>query len=434
MSRRSQREGRPPREVNTGTFRSRSPRRGITAFEALVAFGNSDDASDLVKSKAAWMAWGAVQQGLTASAMTTIVFNRFPALGFLTVQDVVGHNPDEFMARWSSECGQLDEHATPGAARARAVEVFNLCCRLMDQVLGQTHEAITAPDTLALLPGADTGSLARPAGALESSLAVLAETLRMAVGGRSAPKTDFPAHGEDTRDDRPPFALASFLQDYASQPGDMARFDTAWFADLKRLSGLAQEAEKARHRRTFAVAESTFDRWPPQWVGASKFIHERLAAVRKRESEILTGGLARILGNVAVYWLSHAAAGEVSIPAVLGHLLCLVRLADEKTVAFAVKYEMSLHTKLIDQVRSGTLGLLDSATMNLDPAHMNELNIEFAREPIRRQDDHRARDGPRQRSPQRSRRRSPRGRGGAAFREVRDLGPSEGESADLRPG
>ena len=82
------------------------------------------------------------------------------------------------------------------------------------------------------------------------------------------------------------------------------------------------------------------------------------------------------LNNTSVFWLSHLAIGEVSLPSVMAHQLLLLRLIKEESLAFAVSYEHRLQLFLADEARAGNTRdvsfdisyVIDSLRRDLDNA------------------------------------------------------------------
>ena len=121
-----------------------------------------------------------------------------------------------------------------------------------------------------------------------------------------------------------------------------------------------KELQKARARRSLVLLEKTYDHYPPLWVGSGELESQKLQMIKSRKDQLSRGPsgksdakeLARTLGNMAVFWLSHAAVGLVSIPSVLGHLLGIIRLVDEFDLLFASKYELHLQRKLQELIKT----------------------------------------------------------------------------------
>jgi hypothetical protein len=112
-------------------------------------------------------------------------------------------------------------------------------------------------------------------------------------------------------------------------------------------------------------------------VSTSLPLHDRQAELRKRERDLFHGSFAKVLKNVATFWLSHSAAGLVSIPAVLGRILTLCKMAEQRSVDFAVKCESQLHTRCWEAIRSGSLGTLSDITITVDKVAFDAVLIEF---------------------------------------------------------
>jgi hypothetical protein len=170
--------------------------------------------------------------------------------------------------------------------------------------------------------------------------------------------------------------VAKFLRDYFCRKGSLSDLDVNWFGSPKQLAELERAATRARSRGSLILASHTFERWPPQWVGSGELDSERSKTLKARAQGITSGGLARPLSNIAVFWLSHAAVGLVDVISVFGHLLCLLRLADEHSVDFALQYELRLQARILEAVkRNGSTLDINSRIMTIDPRLLDELRF-----------------------------------------------------------
>jgi hypothetical protein len=67
----------------------------------------------------------------------------------------------------------------------------------------------------------------------------------------------------------------------------------------------------------------------------------------------------------------------VSLESVFAHTLLLIRMIDEKTLAFAVAYENRLHTMILDRMKAGVYVDLGIALETVDKHLLSDLKHEF---------------------------------------------------------
>ena len=177
------------------------------------------------------------------------------------------------------------------------------------------------------------------------------------------------------RDDRDPsedsdlepgdyFDLGAALHSAADVRGAASALEPSWFGDLTRLQRLA----KARHARLDSkvpfLASTGIELWSPSWVGLGLPRHARKSLVAHREKGLDTA--SKLLSNASCFWLSHFAVGEVSLAAVLAHLLLLLRISDERSSNFAQRYALLFHERLKDRIKASEHFSLDEAISTKD--------------------------------------------------------------------
>ena len=210
---------------------------------------------------------------------------------------------------------------------------------------------------------------------LPVSADTLASSLALALQKPSARKSCIFAEAENDEDSGT-FDLARFLRNASAPHGGFGALDLGWFSDSRRLTALDSETRK---RGSSVVASTGFEEWNPQWLGLDQPTSVKKSLHTDRTKNMEASGLAKILGNINTFWLSHAAVGVVSIPAVYSHLLCLIKLADERSVRFAILYERRLTARILERIRSGERFRCSQCIEKLDTRIIDRLDIEESR-------------------------------------------------------
>ena len=210
-----------------------------------------------------------------------------------------------------------------------------------------------------------------PLGLDSHTLATLAQALRHPA---AAPRRNSILAEVEPEEDSSLFDLARFIR--KTSHGTFCDLDLGWFSDLRKLHQLDTESRK----RGFQLLASTgFEEWNPQWLGMDKSSSARKALHSERTKSYDLSGFPKILGNIMTYWLSHAAVGIVSLASVFAHNLCLVRLADERSVKFVIIYERRLIVRLLEKIRGGEQCDFSAAISRIDSGLLDRLDIEDAK-------------------------------------------------------
>ena len=208
------------------------------------------------------------------------------------------------------------------------------------------------------------------------SAETLASSIAFALRQPPPPRKNGILAEVENEDDSGLFDLARFLKKSETFRGDFDCLDLGWFADLRKLHALDTEARRRNYR---LLASTGFEEWNPQWLGLDKPTSVRKAMHSERTKSLESSGLARVLGNITTFWLSHAAVGLVSLPAAFAHFLLLMRLADERSVKFVLAYERRLMVRMLERIRSGEKFKFCDCISHLDSRIVDRLDIEEAR-------------------------------------------------------
>jgi hypothetical protein len=323
--------------------RSRSRRRERTPASAQSAEAAREGGAS-VTAASRLADWLHVFQPAGDRALQKKVAERLVSLNLGSSTVLCDASWEEVRLRWDvQDAGDHRDLAGPGEARAN----LRLAHAAAGAQFAQDLSSTVSRAAEVVIPGtSDQGVLAR-------ELAKLVRT------NRDPKKSDFD-HSES--ENEPGFDLRKALAKMAEPPGNGELIPPSWFVSAKRLGALAAKLQKANKSSSSNVrlATSSLEDWAPEWVGEGSSADIRKEVQQQRLKDFGTTSLARFLGNVSTFWLSHAAIGKVSFTAVLSHLLVLIRLADEKGVQTAHKYEDHLLVKLWEDQKAGRLSDLPS--------------------------------------------------------------------------
>ena len=149
--------------------------------------------------------------------------------------------------------------------------------------------------------------------------------------------------------------------------GDPPLLDARSFGDHEEVARVARLRAGRASRRPGVpyLHDSGLELWQPAWVGAQLPASERRAELSKR-TESRAQSTARLVGTSAAYWLAHAAVGQVSVQAVLAHVLLICRLCDEHGLPFANRYLSQLLGSLQARIDDGVRFDVDEAISAID--------------------------------------------------------------------
>ena len=190
---------------------------------------------------------------------------------------------------------------------------------------------------------------------------------------------DIMSDSEDSDEASRKFDYSGWVASYTSQAGDAQAIPVSWYPDFRRIESIRVAGLELARAGLPCVASSTFEAWTPRWVGEGLGAQAKADLIKRRSGDIVGGGLARLLANVSTYWLAHCAAGQISIVHVLAHLLSLVRLAEERTVEYAYRYSLALHTRMSDDIRAGRAFPLGLILSDIDQSTVDRMDIAAAR-------------------------------------------------------
>ena len=182
----------------------------------------------------------------------------------------------------------------------------------------------------------------------------------------------------DSDEDVSPFDLGAFLGEYVTVAGDARLLPPNWFADLTRLARLRRDVRGRASTAVPFVYSSTIDEWVPTWVGEARDRIEQ-KRIRKALQASPAASLAALLSLVSSFWLSHMAAGAVSLPAVFAHVLLLVKIAYERSVAFAFAYHSRLQARILADIKAGAAFSLDKRIAVVDQTVFAQVELEQLR-------------------------------------------------------
>ena len=296
--------------------------------------------------------------------LTTVVF-RLIAIGFSDIQAFAGLPPEDIIALFQNADYVAEADApiinTPGAQ----VLIRRLCAEAQRRSYdAYASAASTEPSSDGLL---------RRTEATEKLLLKLSRRLR-----RKKKNVDRDSSVESD-DDLNPFELGAFLGDYRSSKGQARFIEAGWFTDCSRLARLHRDYGARSDDRVPFVYPSTIDEWVPTWVGEARSKKDRKSLRAKMQSDP-QGSLSNLLCLALGYWLSHWAAGAVSLPAVFAHILGLIRMAQERSVLFAYTYISKLQARIATDIKAGVRFDLDDRIANKDIAVHGQVELELLRD------------------------------------------------------
>ena len=283
------------------------------------------------------------------------VVTRLVALGFSSIGAFVGLYPDDVHSLYLDD-SDIGFDQAPVVPRS-GVRV--LLHRLCAEAGRQTYHAPTPTK-------ADKGKLSQ-------------EDVLWKIAKHVKPKKNVDKDSSSSDEDVDPFNIASFLNNCASRVGEARVLDPSWFADLNRLARLRRHFADRPAKGVPYIYSSSFDEWVPLWVGEAKSKSERKRLKSALQAEPAKS-LANLLSVVANYWLSHMSAGAVTLPAVLAHILQVVRVAQERSVAFAYTYVSRLQARLVSDIKSGLSFDLNERISGRDASVFNQVELEVLRE------------------------------------------------------
>ena len=87
-------------------------------------------------------------------------------------------------------------------------------------------------------------------------------------------------------------------------------------------------------------------------------------SIRLREAP--TGGLARLLNSILVYWLSHLILDQFHLGHLPAHILLLLRMAEEHSTNYVERYGQLFSASLLERVKAGERFRLGDALSRRD--------------------------------------------------------------------
>ena len=283
---------------------------------------------------------------------------------------IVGYTDAELADAWGRQAGVHQHLGGPGLPRLLVLEFAKWARRTYSKL-----------DT----PAKTTGSSRRDEPQLspldKNMVKAVGTELRKALRKDQRGKRDRDPEGLSDADENDRFDLGSFKG--KSLRGTAGLIDSHWFGDLTRLRRLEKDAAHRKDGVPY-LAFSPAEEWPPLWVGHTLSADARAEALKSRKKGPAASA-ALFLANSSCFWLSHAAAGLVSIQGVLGHLLLLIRLCDERGTTWAHSYSRALADSLQARIRDGEQFSLDAAIVQEDLDIMRRLYADADARRLRRE-------------------------------------------------
>ena len=267
--------------------------------------------------------------------------------------DFSGYNEEEAYELLSRDSGD-GRPITPGAVRRVAIDSFTSARQFAEEAVSPTRKREHSRRSRTPPPPQ------RP----ENDPLTRAMVNLLRVNRGSANNNDLDAdHFLRELDDADKFDLAAFRSKQFTT--DHSRLDVNSFGDLVRISRIARERDRLKHNGTPYLSSSSIEEWQPRWLGSLLPPADR-TLMRRQRMKHNPHSAAALCNSVGAFYLSHAAIGAVEILSVLAHLLILLRLADERTLATATTYSAMLQTSLHTRIAEGEKFSIDDAISRID--------------------------------------------------------------------
>ena len=178
-------------------------------------------------------------------------------------------------------------------------------------------------------------------------------------------------------DEAASFDLGHWLKSYQPAVGACAWMDVSWFTDAKKLDSLHRQVSE---RKGSFVAHVGFEEWAPQWLGLDASSSARRALFNKRAKNMESSSSVDFISNILTFWLSHSAAGAVSLLSVFAHIMVILKMCHDHSSKFAIRYERRLVIRVQELLRIDSSVNIDSKISFLDPGIVTTLELEDARQ------------------------------------------------------
>ena len=278
------------------------------------------------------------------------VAERLTSLGFNTPALLGGASWEELLHAWSSEEGSNIDLKGPSQGRlvvkfwhAAASKEFR---RLIDGPSELESRHSTPPPR---------------------ELSMLAESVaRLAKRSRKRSRLEFNDSQGSSDEEEPRLDLHTILTQRDPPKGMYSVLPSHFFGDAKKLSWLQRRARERADPGVPVLATATFEQWAPSWVGEGLPAQAKSALLRDRLRGASTGGLARLLNSILVYWLSHLILDQFHLGHLFAHILLLLRMAEEHSTNYVERYEQLFSASLLERVKAGERFSLGDALARRD--------------------------------------------------------------------
>jgi hypothetical protein len=283
-------------------------------------------------------------QDLFSEELIGQVASRVVSLGISSAAALGSATRFEAMELWSRDDGSPDDVRGIGLSRAAFLAWHSEASRqssasVLDPFLERGPSA--PPPSSSFFPSGATSVSSQAAAASAPDLSVPPQLSD--ISDMDDPISDF--------DEDIDFDLAAAITESTVTPEDMSALSAGHFADSRQLAALQAEALSARIRGMHFVSRSGPESWHPGQLSAgAPRARNALAAVLPQTSAL---SVASFLSSTSVFWLSHFAIKEVSLPAVMAHQLILLQIVEERGLSYAVSYEDRLRTFLAAESQAG---------------------------------------------------------------------------------